>query len=73
MSLATSDDSSTLLFAVVDIAHDSLSLNLRNLRTLVGVGVEGVSDLELGGLLLEGLDKLIIDRLLDVDSRTGTL
>lgn len=73
MSLATGDDSSTLLFAVVDIAHDSLSLNLRNLRTLVGVGVKGVSDLELGGLLLEGLDKLIIDRLLDVDSRTGTL
>lgn len=73
MSLATSDDSSTLLFTVVDIAHDSLGLNLRNLRTLVGVRVEGVSDLELGGLLLEGLDKLIIDRLLDVDSRTGTL
>ena len=58
---------------MVDIAHDSLSLNLRNLRTLVGVGVEGVSDLELGGLLLEGLDELFIDRLLDVDSRTGTL
>lgn len=73
MSLATTDDSGTLLLAMVDVAHDSLSLKLRNLRTLVCFRIEGVSNLELRGLLLEGLEELIVDRPLDINSRTGTL
>ena len=71
-SLTTSDDGGALLLTRLDVAHDSVGLELRDLGTLVRGRLEGVSDLESGGLGLEGLGKLVVDALLDVDSGTGT-
>ena len=72
MSLTTSDKGGTLLLTTLDVVHDSVVLGLRDLRTLVGGSSEGVTDSELGGGSLELFDKLVVDALLDVDSRTST-
>jgi hypothetical protein len=51
-----------------NLPHDSVELELRNLRTLEGVGGEGVTDNVLLSTLLEALDKLVVDAFLHVDS-----
>lgn len=71
-SLSTSDHLGTLFFTALDVTHDSVALNLRDLRTLVRLGVKGVSDLQLLGLGLESSDKLVVNTLLDEDSGSGT-
>lgn len=68
MSLTTGDEGGTLLLTTFDVVHDSVVLGLRDLRTLVGGGSEGVTNSELGGGGLELLNKLVVDALLDVDS-----
>lgn len=50
------------------IPHDSVELELRDLRTLESVGSEGVTNNVLLSTLLEALDELVVDTLLDVDS-----
>lgn len=50
------------------IPHNSVELELRNLRTLEGVGGEGITDNVLLSTLLEALDELVVDALLHVDS-----
>jgi hypothetical protein len=87
VSLTTSDDGSTLLNTALDVVHDSVVLGLRDLGTLVGGLVEGVTvvqhgpvvwhgsglpDSELGGGSLELLGELIVNTLLDVDPGSGT-
>lgn len=71
VALAANLDSSTLLLTGLDVAHDAVILKLADLGALEGLVVEGVTDLVLGGALLEGLDELVVDTLLDVDTRTG--
>jgi hypothetical protein len=55
-----------------NLPHDSVELELRNLRTLEGVGGKGVTDDVLLSTLLEALDELLVDALLHVNSRTST-
>lgn len=50
------------------VPHNSVELELRNLRTLEGVGSEGVTNNVLLSALLEALDELVVDTLLNVDS-----
>lgn len=71
VALATDLDSSTLLLTGLDVAHDAVILKLADLGTLEGLVVEGVADLVLGSALLEGLNELVVDTLLNVDTRTG--
>ena len=68
MPLTTGDDLRTLLFAGLDVAHNPVALSLRDHGALVRVLVEGVSDLERLGLLLEAGGELVVDALLDEDS-----
>lgn len=53
------------------ILHDAVELQLGDLGTLEGVRLEGVTDGVLLSTLLESLDELVVDTLLDVDTRTG--
>ena len=61
MPLSARDDLRSLLLSALDIAHDSITLHLRHLGTLVRVRREWVSDLELLGLCLEAGRKLVVD------------
>lgn len=70
MTFTTQSDSSTLLLAVVDIFHDTVELELRDLRALEGTLLEGVSELVLSRTLLEASDELVVDTLLN--QQTGT-
>ena len=71
VALTTQGDSGTLVLAVVDVLHDAVELELRNLGTLEGVTLEGVAELVLSGTLLEASDELVMDALLDQQARTG--
>ena len=71
VALTTDLDGSTLLLTSLDVTHDAVILKLTDLGALEGLVVEGVADLVLRGALLEGLNELVIDTLLDVDTRTG--
>ena len=71
MSLTTRDDGCSLLLTRLDITHDSVSLELRDLRTLESGRLERIADDELLSGGLECLCKLVVDSLLDVDSRTS--
>lgn len=71
VALTTHGDGGTLVLAVVDVLHDTVELELRNLGTLEGVTLEGVAELVLSGTLLEASDKLVVDALLDQQARTG--
>lgn len=71
VALATGLDSSALLLTGLDVAHDAVILKLADLRALESLVVEGVADLVGLGALLEGLNKLVIDALLNVDTGTG--
>jgi hypothetical protein len=71
-ALTTGDHRCALLFTRLHVAHDPVALRLRDLRSLVRVGLEWVSDLERLGLLLEASSEFVVDALLDVDSGSGT-
>ena len=68
MPLTTGDDLCALLFARLDVTHNPVALSLRDHWALVRVLVEGISDLERLGLLLEAGGELVVDTLLDEDS-----
>jgi len=51
-----------------EVPHDTIVLELRNLRTLESVRAKGVADNILLSALLESLDEFIVDAILDVDS-----
>ena len=72
LALAASLDGGTLVLAGLDVAHDAIELELRNLGPLEGVLGKGVADLVLESTLLEALDKLVVNALLNVDTATGT-
>lgn len=72
VALTTESNGSTLLLAVLNVLHDTVILELRDLGTLEGILGEGVTDLVLGGTLLEARNELVIDTLLDQQARTGT-
>lgn len=54
------------------IPHDAIELQLRDLRALESVFLEGIANDILRRSLLELLDELVVDAFLDVDSRSGT-
>lgn len=59
------------LLTVLNVAHDPVKLQLRHLRALEGVGLEGVADLVGQRALLEALQELVVDRLVDQNARAG--
>jgi hypothetical protein len=71
-TLTTDLDGGTLVLAGLDVAHDAVVLELRDLRTLEGLLVEWVTNLVLLSSLLEGSEELVVDGLLDEDTGTGT-
>jgi len=71
VSLTTSLNLCTGILSGLDVAHDSVELQLADLRTLEGVGAEWVANNILGGSGLELLDELVVDAGLYVDSRTS--
>lgn len=71
VTLTTGGNGSTLLLTVVDVLHDAVELQLRDLRALEGVGSEGVAELVGSGALLEAGNELVVDALLDQDTGTG--
>jgi len=71
MAATTGLNLGTSLLAGVNVRHDAVKLNLRNLRSLEGPGVMRVTNNVLGGSLLESLDELVINALLDVNSRAS--
>ena len=72
MALSSSNNRGTFLLALLDVAHDTVVLQLGDLRTLEGVGAEWIADLVLDSARLELLNKLVVDTRLDVDARTST-
>ena len=54
-----------------NLPHDAVKLELRDLGSLEGVLGEGVADSVLGSALPESLNELVVDALLDVDTRTS--
>ena len=48
-----------------------LILNLRHLRALEVLGVEGVANLDVASVLGEAVEELVVDLLVDEDTRTG--
>jgi len=64
-------DRGTLLLAMLDVLHDAVKLKLRNLRTLEGVGIEGVAELVLGRTLLEAGNEVVIDTFLNQQAGSG--
>lgn len=71
VSLTTGLECGTLLLAGLDVAHDAVILKLADLGTLESLVVERVTDLVLGGTLLEGGQELVVDALLNEDTGTG--
>lgn len=62
----------TGLLTVVDVLHDAVELELRDLRTLEGVLLEGVSELVLRSTLLEAGNELVVQTFLDKDTGSST-
>lgn len=71
MAATTALDLGTLLLSVLNVRHDAVELELRDLGSLEGLRVEGVADDVLCDAGLEGLDELVVDALLDVDAGSG--
>jgi len=69
--LSSNLDDGSLLLSVFDVAHDAVELELRDLGSLESGAVERVADDVLADPLLELLGEGVVDRLLDVDARTG--
>jgi hypothetical protein len=57
---------------VLDVAHDTIELELRHLRSLESGIVEWVANDVLLDSLLELLDELVVDALLDINTGAGT-
>lgn len=72
MALTTDLDLGTGLLALLDVTHDTVELELRDLGALEGVWLEWIADLVLVGTLLEAGKELVVDALLDEDTGTGT-
>jgi hypothetical protein len=66
------DTLGTLGLAALDVVHDTVVLSLRDLGALESVLGEGVTDLDVLGVLGELFSELLVDLLLDKDSGTGT-
>lgn len=71
VSVTTGLNLGTGFLAGLDVVHDSVVLELADLRSLEGVGGEWVTNNVLGCSGLELLDKFVVDTGLDVDSRSG--
>lgn len=71
-SVASHSDLCARLLSVIDVSHNSVELELGDLRTLEGICFEGISDLESLHLLLECRHELVVDGVLDVNSGSGT-
>lgn len=71
VALTTERNGGTSILTVLDVLHDAVELELGDLRTLEGVGGEGVTELVLGGTLPEAGDELVVDALLDKQPRAG--
>jgi hypothetical protein len=70
-TLTTGDHASAGLLAVLDVAHDPVKLELRDLRALEVLRREGVAHLVGLGTLLEALQESVVDVFLDQDARAG--
>lgn len=68
MSVSSHECLGTRLLSVINVSHDSVELKLRDLRTLEGIALEWVTDLESLDLCSELLHELVVDAFLDVDS-----
>lgn len=71
MAVATHVAGSTLLLALGNVVHDTVKLDLGDLGALVGGLVERITDLGGSRELLEAGKELVVDALLDVDTRTS--
>jgi len=71
LALAARLDRGTGLLALLDVGHDAVELELGDLRSLEGILLEGVTDSVLGSTLPEPLKELVVNLLLDVDTRTS--
>ena len=71
VAAATGGDGGAGLLALVDVAHDAIELELRDLGSLEGLWVEWVTDLVCLCARLEAGDELVVDALLDVDAGAG--
>lgn len=68
MSLASVVDGGAVLLAGLDVAHDTLVLDVRDLGSLVNVAAEGVTHADRSRLLSEALEEFVVDARLDEDT-----
>lgn len=68
MTPTTSLNGCASLLSFLDIAHDTIVLDLRDLRALEGIRGEWVTNLVSSGTGLESLNKLVVDASLDEDT-----
>lgn len=71
-SLTSDDDLGTGLLALVNVSHDTVELELGDLRTLVGAFLERVADLVLFSTSLECFQELVVDGFVDEDTGSST-
>ena len=71
LAVAADLDCSACILAGLDVVHDAVELDLRDLWALEGVLGEWVADDVLLCSLLESLDEVVIDALLYVDTRAS--
>ena len=60
-----------VLLSLLDVPHDPVVLQLADLRALEGLLVERIADSVGGRPLLEGVEELVVDLILHVDTRAG--
>lgn len=72
VTFTASLDLGTGFLAGLDVLHDSVELELANLRTLEGLLVEWVADDVLCRSFSEFLNELVVDTRLDIDSGAST-
>lgn len=70
MAITPRDNRSALLLTRRNIPHNTVILQLADLRALESLRVERVADLVFEGTLLKGRDELVVDALLDIDARS---
>lgn len=71
-SFASDNHLGTGLLTLVNVSHDTVELELRDLRTLVGALLERVADLVLLSTSLECFQELVVDGLVDEDAGSST-
>jgi hypothetical protein len=71
VAATTGLDLGTSLLALLNVTHDTVVLELRDLRSLEDTLREWVTDLVGGSTSTESLDELVVDAGLNVDTRTG--